>query len=159
MVNTPHTSHLTEWYYTGLALSSSSRNSVGFFWQRRILSFLEQMNVFPVFTLAVTIQQDTTRLGSVEKDIIVSFIFSQKSSITYYYLHVWRYLHRFRQEIYQTLLLHCPPLMSHLNILVLIPEVLSDELHSLGGLVRLRGEEDVRHVAVPPLPDRRVVFE
>lgn len=51
------------------------------------------------------------------------------------------------------------PIFSYLNILVLIPEVLSDELHSLGGLVRLRGEEDVRHVAVPPLPDRRVVFE
>lgn len=54
---------------------------------------------------------------------------------------------------------HELPIFSDLNILVLIPEVLSDELHRLGGLVRLGGEEDVGDVAVPPLPHRRVVFE
>ena len=31
----------------------------------------------------------------------------------------------------------------YLNILVLVPEVLCDELHGLGGLVRLGGQEDV----------------
>ena len=31
----------------------------------------------------------------------------------------------------------------YLNILVLVPEMLCDELHSLGGLVRLGGQEDV----------------
>ena len=31
----------------------------------------------------------------------------------------------------------------YLNILVLVPEVLCDKLHGLGGLVRLGGQEDV----------------
>ena len=31
----------------------------------------------------------------------------------------------------------------YLNILVLVPEMLCDELHGLGGLVRLGGQEDV----------------
>ena len=47
----------------------------------------------------------------------------------------------------------------YLNILVLVPEMLCDELHSLGGLVRLRGEEDVGDVTVPPLSHWGVVFE
>ena len=59
------------------------------------MSFLEQMECFSSFYLVshnIASMIPTTGLGSVEKDIIVSFIFSQKSSITYYYLHVWRYL-------------------------------------------------------------------
>ena len=39
--------------------------------------------------------------------------------------------------------MHCNADRHYLNILVLVPEMLCDELHGLGGLVRLGGQEDV----------------
>ena len=95
--------------------------------------------------LLVTILKDTERRDQ-ERDVIVFFIFSQKSSITYYCVNVLGHLDTHK-------------IQSHLNVLVLVPEVLRYELHRLGGLVSLRGEEDVGDVAVPPLPDWGVVVK
>jgi hypothetical protein len=62
----------------------------------------------------------------------------------------------------------CAPLISykiltqrwtHLNILVLVPEVLGNELYGLGGLVRLGRQEDVADVTVAALRQRRVLLE
>ena len=47
----------------------------------------------------------------------------------------------------------------YLNIFVLVPEVLCDELHGLCGLVGLGGQEDVADVAVPAVGDGGVVLE
>ena len=67
---------------------------------------------------------------------------------------IWRHTKIFHQNL-QTL----ERRDSHLNVLVLVPQVLRYELHRLSGLVRLRREEDVGDVAVPPLSDRGVVVE
>ena len=83
------------------------------------------------------------RAAGIRREIL---LFSQKSSITYYCVNVRGHLHTHK-------------ILPHLNVLVLVSQVLSYELHRLGGLVSLRGEEDVGDVAVPPLSDRGVVVK
>ena len=67
---------------------------------------------------------------------------------------IWRHTKIFHQNL-QTL----ERRNSHLNVLILVPQVLRYELHRLSGLVRLWREEDVGDVAVPPLSHRGVVVE
>ena len=67
---------------------------------------------------------------------------------------IWRHTKIFHQNLHTL-----ERRDSHLNVLVLIPQVLRYELHRLSGLVRLRREEDVGDVAVPPLSDWGVVVE
>ena len=90
--------------------------------------------------------------GSGERCYIVFFRFSQKSSITYYCLNVLGHLETHKN-------ISPERRDSHLNVLILVPQVLRYELHRLSGLVRLRREEDVGDVAVPPLSDWGVVVE
>ena len=47
----------------------------------------------------------------------------------------------------------------YLYIFVLVPEMLCDELHRLCGLVRLRTEEDVADVTVPPVRQGALLLE